>query len=207
MTKLEEQHVPGFVGPPINTHSWIWVSKWSTSYRHNFFSPQIYLVEVVFLLRIKKQFKSRRDEKFYPDTVTAALNPEACPQHLQQPEEKATCLGIKCWETRSKTYNLDFSAFTICSLHGALWCHFPFCHTQGLSFCLWLRTPTSPPHTHTYYETNWALVYLHSVCRSNGLLIQIIHAVWLATVLWKSFNLHSLATADSQGFVDKLAAK
>lgn len=84
---------------------------------------------------------------------------------------------------------------------------FSFLAHLGVKFLFMIKDPNLSPSTHTYYETNWALVYLYNVCRSNGLLIQIIHAVWLATVLWKSFNFHSLATADSQGFVDKLAAK
>lgn len=89
------------------------------------------------------------------------------------------------------------------------WCFvvlFSFLLHLGVKLWFMIKEPNLSP-SHTYYETNWALAYLYNVCRSNGLLIQIIHPVWLVTVLQKSFNFHSLATADSQGFVDKLAAR
>lgn len=81
--------------------------------------------------------------------------------------------------------DLQLRCYSIHDLQLA-WCFmvlFPFLPHLGVKLLFMIKDPNLSPHTHTYYETNWALVYLYNVCRSNGLLIQIIHAVWLATVL------------------------
>lgn len=73
-----------------------------------FFSP-LQFAESLFILRIKKSTRANV-VKTLSLTITVALNPEACPQHLYHlyrsegdPPPLSYPLSKECWKTCSKT--------------------------------------------------------------------------------------------------------